>query len=148
MQNFTSLGPPLSITDIHQMESRLKYDFPIDYINFLMRFNGGRPDDDLYRIVGRPHDDVGLVQLFFGIGRHPHASNIAWNFDVFAGRIPKTLIPIGREDGGNLICFSRKNNAIYYWDHHAEGRIFKQSTFLLASGWQEFLDGLYAESAL
>jgi hypothetical protein len=142
-QNFDEIGPPLVLDAILELQFRLRNVLAEDYVKFLLNYNGGRPDLYKFRITTRPDYDEGLVQIFFGIGRKSAVTNILWNVDVFAGRIPEWLLPIGREDGGNLICLSRKDAGVYYWDHDKEGERVENNTFLIEAKWSIFLANFY-----
>ncbi len=49
---------------------------------------------------GTPTD----VQVLFGIRRTIKSSNLSWNRQTFANRIPRELVPIACDSGGNLFC--------------------------------------------
>lgn len=143
MQNFTETGPTISLAEIKNIELIIGYEFPPMYVNFLLKYNGGRPDLDLFKIPTRPDDNEGIVQIFFGINRDSPSSNLIWNYEVFRARMAAWLIPIGREDGGNIICLGRKDLNIHYWDHDRENKRSEENIFLISQSWENFLESLY-----
>lgn len=68
-------------------------------------------------------------------------------FNTFEGRMPDELFPIGKIDGGDLLCINKTNDSIYYWFHEEDDwgmeGITKWPT-KIASNINEYLDNLIA----
>ena len=54
----------LTATEIQQFEDELGVRLPIDYRDFLLEHNGGRPQPDSFPILGDPFDEHGICQTF------------------------------------------------------------------------------------
>jgi hypothetical protein len=125
---------------IAQTELRLGIVFPMEYKQFLLSSNGGKPIPDVFDVPGWTHVG-GTVNRFLGI------------HDVyFAKRLPPGIIPIATESCGNLVCLGitgKRRGKIYFWDHedefdeHGEGRQDYGNVYLVADSLDKFLDKLY-----
>jgi hypothetical protein len=99
--------------------------FPEEYINHLMKFNGGRCKPNVFHFNerGKPESDV--VEWFLAVydgESYNLMKKIEW-FKVEEKRIPSYMIPIANDPFGNLICLScgeQDYGYIYFWDHELE----------------------------
>lgn len=91
---------------------------PIEYVEFLMKYNGGYPENN---IIELRNDDMQAISItdFFGIGVE-EINDLMVNFEVYKDRIPKGYIPIGGTEGGNIVCLSAQNGSLFFWDHDME----------------------------
>ena len=88
-----------------RLESEIGTTLPEQYRSFLFQYNGGIPSPnivDVDKATGMPTD----VQEFFGVRQRLESSNISWNAQTFADRLPGGLLPIACDSGGNLFCLS------------------------------------------
>ena len=115
LPRITQRGPALSEADIAAVEQRRGISFPHDYRAFLLQINGG---------VVKPGK---WVEQLFSLGENvpPHASfEVAFdNLKVIAERIPRRMIAVGDDGGGNLYCVSTTGadrGAVYFWSHEHE----------------------------
>ena len=160
---------PTTLDQIKKFENLIDAKLPQDYINFLLKYNGGRPDRDTYKLIqpityGVEGDinDMGAILRFLGLVDDEEEYNgLIWHYlDVTVDRIPKELIHIGYDDFGNAICLCVKGEdygRIYFWDHEMEMGNFEISeedwadgpwydnVFLIADSFVEFIDKLYGE---
>jgi len=113
---------PLTVKDITNVENQLGISFPSDYRNFLLEFNGGKPTPNAFPLHNNPMDTHALLEWFYCISKgNPY--DILRNMQIMKGRIPKNLITIGEDPGGNLICMSvdgDRTGNIFFWDHEGE----------------------------
>ncbi len=141
-----SLGP-ISEKDIVELESIYKIQLPINYRNFLIKYNGGRPEPDCFNFKdGTSGSDI---NMFFGLCKD-YNYNLTAQIEIFKDRIPYSLFSIAEDSGGNIICIGIKGEylgKIYFWDHELEADVGEVPDFsnitLIADSFQEFLDGLY-----
>jgi hypothetical protein len=145
------VGSALTEARIAALEQKLAVVLPADYRMFLTRNNGGRPDPRHFPIYGLHNNPFGGIQIFFEVDCAVQSANIDWNHVTYLGRIPKNLLPIACDDGGNLICLSlggADRGAVYYWDHDDEhSPPSYDNVYLIAQTFGEFLDSIYLETA-
>lgn len=112
----------LSGPDISRVEKQLGVVLPDDYRKFLLQHNGGRPKLKVFPIYGDLADDQALLEHFYCISDGDEY-DLARNEISLRGRLPKDMLAIGEDPGGNYICISLSNKdfgRIYYWDHEGE----------------------------
>lgn len=95
--------------DINQCEQKLGVKLPEDYVNFLLDHDGAKPESNTFLI--KNYD--GGIASFIPIGEIKSCRDGAEGF-------PRNMIPIGRDDGGNLIYLSPLNGGVYFWDHETQ----------------------------
>ena len=139
----------LELSDMSNIESMIGGVLPNQYKNFLLQFNGGRPESSVFKIEGLENNPVGKIQVFLGIDREIESSNIDWNYDVFKGRVPSDILPIARTGTGDLICIGIKENKfgkIYFWDMVNETNEYDYSNvYYLRNSFDEFIADLYLD---
>ncbi|HMY18667.1 MAG TPA: SMI1/KNR4 family protein [Polyangium sp.] len=141
---------PTSREAITEFEARWEVVLPLEYKQFLLKSNGGRPTATCFAIPGF-HGQGSMMNSFYGIhhGAEHHQLDLA--VKSYGERIPADLIPIAADAGGNEICIGWKGKRagkIYFWDHEDEldenGDFVQdyRNVFLVANSLQEFLDNL------
>jgi len=111
-------GRKITFNEVKKLEKELGISFPKQYIDFLIRYNGGAPIPNLYP-VEEHQEGILEIQLFFGIHRKIESSCLDWNFYEYKGYIPNNLFPIGCSSGNDLIClslFGEDKDAVLFWD--------------------------------
>jgi hypothetical protein len=108
----------------------------------LLTYNGGKPQPNCFKNSS--------VECFFYIGKSIAAFpvySLEYKIGVYQTppvRVSSDLLPIGGDEGGNLICLGVRGSrygCIYFWDHEQEGssRIGRK----VAKTFAGFLDSLY-----
>jgi hypothetical protein len=117
-------APTVTEQDLAAFESRIGRSIPAPYRAFLLRHNGGRPEQpgefSMRDLNGR--DQVGTVQRFLGVNADEYF-NLEDYLKTYADRVPESFFPIAYDPGDNLIVISTagdKAGAIYFWDHEFE----------------------------
>jgi len=142
-------GRPLTDKDIEWAESQLGFRLPRDYRDFLLSHNGGRPEPELFPIHGLAKNPVGALQVFFGIDSEIESSDLLWNVEVMAGRLPANCLPIACDNSGDLICLSLYGpdaGSVLFWDYYGEqpGPIRGyENVYKIAESFGEFLNALH-----
>jgi len=144
----TESGRKLNDADLLEVERRYQIQLPADYKSFLLQFNGGSPDKPLFRIKGkRAYGEC--VHYFLSMSDDPDISFHKY-YERYKGennRVPKDIIPVAFDPGGNLICLSvgSKNfGKVYFWDHESETsdrNLRGEDLRLISDSFQEFTDG-------
>ena len=132
-------GPQLRMSDIETLERRLGISLPRTYRDFLVRGNGGRPERDLFAVLGCTANPVARIHLFFGINDPIDSCNVTWNVEVLRERLPKELIPIATTEGADKICLASDTGAIVYWDGYSN------ELFPVARSFDAFVDSLFRD---
>lgn len=135
---------PMELT---RFEASLGSRLPEEYRNFLLENNGCRFAEQMLFTITGPVQEA-LIDSLYGLdGANPYIT-ITGALDIYAGRIPSTLLPIGSTIGDNLVCLSlveKDYGAVYYWDHEGENVGRKptfRNVFPVAPSLTAFLDSL------
>lgn len=139
----TNLFGKLTPNDLSDFESANKFELPIDYKNFLVTYNGGRP---VKNHLPKPSTDVNWL---YGMHEGPDWANLFWALNCYNGRLPSWYIPIGYDSAGNLFImsmFEKNKGTIAVWDHENEAKgdahqYFNNMTFV-ANSFSEFINSL------
>ena len=143
-----------SITDLNisTFEKEFGLSLPEEYKNFLLTYNGGKPKPrsfDYKLKDGRSWS--GGIRDFFGLGLDDW-EDLRFYYSLYKDRIPKQMLPVGNDDGGNLVLLglthSMKGN-VYFWDHNEESDDENLPTYdniyFIANNFKEFLSNLREE---
>lgn len=125
MIKFTQTEQPLYKSDIIEIEKFVGLELPYEYKKHLLEYNGGQcyPNTFSFNVNGKMTE-----------------SNIDWFLAIYSGkydnlkeyinltkkekkRLPKHILPIAHDSGGNLICIScgaKDYGYVYFWDHENE----------------------------
>lgn len=125
--NISEAREPLSEDDLRRLEEILGVQLPSSYREFLRDCNGGIPDPRHFR-WGRGAYQDSAVQSFFHLWSEKSADpySIEWNLATYQGeeeRIPRDLLPIACDDGGNRVCIGitgPRRGKVFFWDHERE----------------------------
>lgn len=102
------------------LEARLGNRLPESYRAFLLQYNGGRPEPNLFKITEQRH---GGVHTFFGLLTRANDTDIDALRLQMKHRVPARCLPIALAEGGNLVLLSLRDfdrGAVYFWDHELE----------------------------
>ena len=146
--------PPATEEQIRAFEAEIGHTLAEDYRAFLARCSGGRVDWKC-EYQGASPDGGNCVHPLRTINgvRRGFTYSLSYNRKFIGDRIPKSLIWIMEDPGGNLICLGGSGpdrGRVYYWDHECEpdrnewdGRVETAGNIDLITGsFAEFLSGL------
>lgn len=139
--NFQYPHPPTTEAALQAYEKQLGFQFPSDYRNFLLKYNGGgRPAHAIFDYK-QPSGKTerSMVDVFFGLDIDEIDDiNVQQDFQ----NQPDYLFLIGRDLGG-LLCIGIRG------DHHGKIYVWETSigndVVLLADNFNEFLEMLYSD---
>ena len=140
---------PLNEADIKNIEAKLDLSLPLEYQEFLLKNNGGKPSPDAVKYEGEYFD---FVSCFYGARFNTYSDDIFRNREEYKEYILPHYLAIGDSPGGDIYCLSLKEQdygAVYYWDHELanyDGEPWEENMVKLANSLTEFLAGLYSES--
>jgi hypothetical protein len=141
----------LTDSQINAAEKDLGRALPAEYRQFLLQYNGGRPEPSDFVIVDprRGTTQIGTVRYFLGINTPEETENLDYVLGVFSDRMPSRIFPIARDPGGNFIVISSAGpdaGKVYFWDHEREADTGEpagdQNLYPIANSFGEFLDML------
>jgi len=100
---------------IEKVESILGVKFPNDYIEIIIKNNGGYPKPNRFNLNG--NEEVFNNLLSFD---EEDCSNIINTYNDTKDRLIEKIIPFAEDPFGNMICFDYRNNnqpVIVFWEH-------------------------------
>ena len=107
---FKKSGPKITASDISAFEKKCGLKLPAAYRKFLLSHNGGQPSECLLEFTGVDECENELcVSMFYSICRtdkKDYDLEKAISYWRESERLPKRVIPVGEDIGGNLICLS------------------------------------------
>lgn len=84
---------------IRAFEDEIGKRLPNDYCDFLLKYNGGTTENNIYEI-----SEISIsVDYFCGLGL-TGIQDIKYIIEVLENRIPKECIPIAELEGGDVLC--------------------------------------------
>lgn len=131
-----------SITEeeILSLEKKLKSRLPQDYRDFLLAYNGGSPNPNVFFIS--PKQQESNLSILFGITSKKAYDLWTNALDAYED-MDRTLLPIGEDPGGNQIYMSLHPDTygcIYFRDHELPA---PDSLFPIAASFTELLQKLH-----
>lgn len=142
MANMDRANEKITVDEVREFESKYVLKLPGQYIDFLLKYNGGYPEASTFKISDQEGESV--VNKFYGIG--DMKGNLAKVFEVLDGELPQGFISIGNDPGGNEICIGISEEyfgKIYFWIHDMESDEEMGNMFFLANSFNDFFDNLY-----
>lgn len=142
MTKILSENPKISLQDIKKFEEEYDIELPKQYIQFLLEYNGGFPQESGFQISDEEGES--LVNKFYGIGNMK--SNLGKVYEVLEGEIPEDFISIANDPAGNEILLGvsgEYQGNVYFWIHDIAPEEEMDNMFILADSFYEFFDNLY-----
>ena len=143
---------PITTEDLDALEGRLGIKIPLQYRQWLLKYNGGRPIPSGFRFKREagPYTDS-TIAWFFAVydGKFENFETKYRFWKITTKRVPGDLVPIARDPFGNLICLSFSGDdqgRVYFWNHEEEGEegpATYENCHLIADSFQEFIDHLH-----
>lgn len=130
--------------EISFVETELGIEFPKSYRDFLLKYNGGLSEEGVFDIPNRGHSSI----IFYGINTKNDYSDLLINYKAYKDRLPKNVIPIGFDPGGNLVCILMliDGHKLYFWDHEVENNPPSLTKmFWIGDDFSNFVDSLQKE---
>jgi SMI1-KNR4 cell-wall len=119
-------GKPATDEQIAELEKTESVTLPADFRAFLKTHNGGRPIPDCFPIGA---DNGSLLDTFFELGEGEDETNDLQTIcDRYHGRIPTTMMPIGRDAGGNIVLLGvhgEHRGRVYFLDQMNPRPVFE-----------------------
>lgn len=111
-----------SIDIIESVEHRLQITLPEDYKQFVLKYDGGYPNPNHFKVDGK----VEIFNNLISLDENEH-DNIYEVLEDLKDRLGDHLIPFAEDGFGNLLCFDYSaNKNIVFWDHEKNYGDFKE----------------------
>ncbi|WP_053332514.1 SMI1/KNR4 family protein [Candidatus Jidaibacter acanthamoebae] len=155
---------PITIEEILEAEGTIGAKLPSDYVEHLLKYNGGHPDKDCYPLL----EPLPYYNRITKAEAKSYDSEIAWFYAIHDGeysnllreykfdgdRLPKGLIAIGRNSFGDLICMSvgmGNYGKVYFWTLEGSVQLGEEepwwdNVFLIANSFTDFINSLYSSN--
>jgi cell wall assembly regulator SMI1 len=104
--------PPAAPELLDRLEQRIGRPLPASYRDYLLRQDGGRLESN-----------DGAVNTVFGVGNVKDWASIWRALAAFDQRVPAWLLPVARDECGNLFAVSLRDEdlgSVWFWDHEEE----------------------------
>lgn len=111
---------PITEKEILSLEERLKAHLPKDYRDFLLTYNGGSPNPNVFFIS--PEQQESNLSILFGITSKKAYDLWTNALDAYED-MDRTVLPIGEDPGGNQIYLSLHPDTyghIFFCDHEIQ----------------------------
>jgi hypothetical protein len=140
-------NPPTTATAIEEFERPRGIVLPPPYKEFLLAANGGVPEKPAFPVQGIAAYSVGVIQVFFGIGARPPMPDLAEIYDFYVTGIPRDLIPIADNGGGDYVSLDLRGGRerVVFWDKRhfwGTGEWREGDLYHVANSFEEFLASL------
>jgi cell wall assembly regulator SMI1 len=125
MIEFFNTEKQITISDIEVIESQINLNFPKEYREHLLKYNGGQCIPNIFEFNENNRIMNSDIDWFLAIydGEYDNLLRYILPLKIERKRLPTHILPIAHDSGGNLICISCGNNdygCIYFWDHESE----------------------------
>lgn len=170
---------PVSEDELHTIETALGVALPDDYRDFVHTYGASRFGESVYfrfmqpepiyavkGLAGKPAPryEVRPFWEFYG-GEDAPRYSFAEAIALYKDRMPDTIIPIGDDGFGHLICLGIKGEErgkVYYWDYENEWdeedylerygepmppEVKFQNVYLIAESFEDFILRLEKEES-
>lgn len=132
----------LSDDEITQVEEKLGINFPKDYLEVVMKNDGGFPDPNVFFMNSNEESFNNLINL-----KVDAEYNIFKTMDMVKDRLVDGIVPFGDDPGGNLICFDYRSSdepTVVFWDHEiAGGGDLEKAITFVCNSFTDLLDMLH-----
>ncbi len=139
-----------------KLESLLEGRLPGEYREFLLHYVGAFMCDEYvcfhFNEVPPWADAEGMMSLDVFYGFTKGVYGLIQNIEIFFGRIPATIIPIGDTPFGSQVCLGisgDERGKVYFWDKDDEREIAGDrendfgNVYLIANSFSEFVESLF-----
>ena len=128
----------ISIDIIESVENRLEITIPEDYKQIVLKYDGGYPNPNHFKVDGKVEIFNNLISL-----DENEYNNIYEILEDLQDRIGDQLIPFAEDGFGNLLCFDYSaNKNIVFWDHEKNHDDFKELP-LVCSSFSSLIENLF-----
>lgn len=129
---------------VEEFETKVKKKLDDEYKNFLIRYNGGEIEPNVFKISEEEGESA--VNIIYGLNVEEEYDELSKIFDKLEGVIPENFLSIADDPGGNQICLGVSGEyvgKIYLWIHDSVNENEMNNMFFLNDSFNSFLFSLY-----
>jgi len=149
LRTMKDVGPPISNSDLDDVEAELGLRMPPAFRAFLLRNNGGVPEPSYYFITGLRNNPWNNVEWFNPLHSDGVGGGVLESTLDMRDRLPADCIDIASAPGGALVigAVGPREGRVWFWDWYVsmlddpETRIYP-----VADSFEAFLAGLADEA--
>jgi cell wall assembly regulator SMI1 len=135
--------PPVTAERLRTFEADLGYPLPNEYREFLLLYNGGHPEQSVFRL---PDGAEAAVHWFYSLYEGT-VSSLTRSLKSLRERIPPATLPIANDGLGNQVLLGLAGDVggkVYFWDHELEPETQPDwsNVVLIADSFPAFMHGL------
>ena len=153
MVDFFETEEQVSEEQIKELEEKLNFEFPSEYVSHLIEFNGGRCEPNLFSFEENGKLTQSSVDWFLAVyeGEYDNLETYFRDFKIDEKRMPCSFFPIAHDPGGNLICLDRIDGKVYFWNHENEvsysvsGDNERSNLYFITESLKDFISNLSDE---
>lgn len=122
--------------DIENVEKKIGFKFPKDYIDIMKKNDGAYPSIRTFDVL----DDEDCINNLLSFDE-TDIQSIVFAYNAVSGRGVKNVYPIARDPFGNYLCYKKiksNNSKIVFWNHEKPKKIIE-----VCDSFSEFLEILY-----
>jgi len=154
LKNMKKTGESLTKADLSNIEKQIEYSLPIAYKEFLLKYNGGIPDESYIDFNAQKINiSSDEIKRFYGFGGKT-TNDLVHKLNSIGDNLPKGMIFIANTHGGNFFLLSLRQDSygeVFYKDHEYEDKtafnpednLYPESIVKVANSFDEFLSRLY-----
>ena len=114
---------------IKSVEHRLQITLPDDYKQVVLKYDGGYPNPNHFKVG----EKLEIFNNLISLDKNEY-NNIYEIFEDLQNRIGDQLIPFAEDGFGNLLCFDYSaDKSIVFWNHEKNYDEFKEATFVCSN---------------
>ncbi len=154
LKTMRKTGIQVTEIDLSGVEKQLGYSLPLSYREFLLKYNGGVPDESCIDFDGEKLKIQGdEIKRLYSIGGKP-TDDLIHKINTIGYTLPEGIIFIANSHGGNFFLLSLRQDSyeeVFYKDHECEDKtpfdpergFFPESIVKVADGFDDFISRLY-----
>lgn len=143
--NFLKTGPSITLEEIKEVENKLNINFPREFIDHYLKYNGGVPENGKYL-----WPEGGKTKIrFSSIKYEGFVNNLEESYEdlvLTESYLPSGIVPFANDEGGNLFCISTRKEdygVVYYCNNDHYNTSNKEECFTqLDKSFRHFIDSL------
>ena len=114
IENVEGSMPPPTEAEIQAVEAALGVKLNKQYLEFIRKYNGGRPDNNVFDVPDNSSDIREIIPL----------EKLPYEHSLFVDRTGPYIIPITYDSFGNSVCMDMSGSndgSIFFLDHEIPG---------------------------
>ena len=141
----------INSADIERFEAMIGKKLPTDYLQFLLTFNGGKPESNEFPIPNQKNAacEYVCVKLLLAYWKNGNGEICVFGAQNSLIAFPKMFCQLAMLLAGMLFCLSlqpKKFGQLFFWDHELEANEGEPATFsnlfLIGNSFNDFFSKL------